>query len=406
MKFKEKMNQAAGFTLVELIVVIAILAILAGVAVPAYSGYITQANKSNDQQLVSEVANALTLHYYNSGANGAGGWVLLNSDGSVADADDAFGEAAMSAAFGSNWKNSVKLSWDGWKANGVINSAANLTPEQKQDILNSSYMTGSSVDELMGTVADLTNTAFGFLTTKITDPVLLYSSMSGNFAGSDEEFAEMCKKYDIKTEVNADGKTQFVMGNTAEENEAFQTKLANLMVFASAGNYVDTFAQGKNEGVTVAGGLLQMYADYTAAVNSSYATETDKTAYEAMNNAFKNATSVPQVQEAMEAFEEECSELLENYWSDVNETNEVEVDYSALNSIMSAVNTSSQNVSGSDLADKNLFKDSLVTDTFNAYMSAVTMTEIPSVGDGQILVWLSTQENGVQIFCSANELLN
>ena len=38
------MKKNGGFTLVELIVVIAILAILAGVAVPAYNGYIKNAN--------------------------------------------------------------------------------------------------------------------------------------------------------------------------------------------------------------------------------------------------------------------------------------------------------------------------------------------------------------------------
>ncbi len=57
-KFIKKLKERTeGFTLVELIVVIAILAILAGVAVPAYSGYIKNAN---DSAVESQLVNVLT----------------------------------------------------------------------------------------------------------------------------------------------------------------------------------------------------------------------------------------------------------------------------------------------------------------------------------------------------------
>lgn len=57
-KFKERMAEKAGFTLVELIVVIAILGILAAVAVPAYSGYIAKANEASDYTQLDAIKTA------------------------------------------------------------------------------------------------------------------------------------------------------------------------------------------------------------------------------------------------------------------------------------------------------------------------------------------------------------
>ena len=75
MKFMEKAKRfftlsakREGFTLVELIVVIAILAILAGVAVPAYSGYIKEADKAADLTSLNAVQTAVNAMYSTEGS--------------------------------------------------------------------------------------------------------------------------------------------------------------------------------------------------------------------------------------------------------------------------------------------------------------------------------------------------
>jgi prepilin-type N-terminal cleavage/methylation domain-containing protein len=107
-KFFTLARRHDGFTLVELIVVIAILAILGGVAVPAYGGYVKKANMTTDQALVSEVVDALMLHYYSNPGAETVGYVILRPNGAPATADGAsieesVGAKAMMAVFGENW---------------------------------------------------------------------------------------------------------------------------------------------------------------------------------------------------------------------------------------------------------------------------------------------------------------
>ncbi len=53
-----KLNKK-GFTLTEMIVVIAIIGILAGVLIPTITGYISRANKSNDEQLAASMTDEI-----------------------------------------------------------------------------------------------------------------------------------------------------------------------------------------------------------------------------------------------------------------------------------------------------------------------------------------------------------
>ena len=66
---KKHLKAAAGFTLVELIVVIAILGILAGVAVPVYSGYVKKANLAADQTLVDSINTAFAAACIENGVD-------------------------------------------------------------------------------------------------------------------------------------------------------------------------------------------------------------------------------------------------------------------------------------------------------------------------------------------------
>ena len=336
-------KMTAGFTLVELIVVIAILGILACVGTVGYSGYIKKANMAADQTLVSSVANALQLQYYSTMAENTTGYVVLTPEGEENSAD-AFGEAAMTTAFGADWKNSASLKYGEWTDDGLLDIVANYTDEEISAIAGSTFLTASSPQGLMTAVTDMTGL------------------VSDVIAGSDLSQATTR----LNTLLGADSHVVKTLSNLEldPEDDEYSTVVSNLLVNEMA-NILQT-GEGSEELSAILGLYASMYAYAETTGDSSvlnqFASNLDTISFETLNS-----------DQCMDY----CFTGLESTagWSGYSAFaggEQETTDAKALNAMMGAVGQISSSYTDLEsLSDAGLYTSGAVAEQVNNYVNSV-----------------------------------
>ena len=341
---KKFWKRTEGFTLVELIVVIAILGILAGIGTVGYSGYVKKANMAADQQLVSQVANALQIYYYSNPTKAASDYVVLTTE-NADHGQKGFVDPAMIAAFGEGWKDSLKLSYNGWTDDGMLDYVL-ANKDDAVIIAKSSYMTNSTPGEMIKTVSKLTGALGNLAATASKDPLDTLSSLGT--LPSEQAAA-------IKAELAGDKyKLSWTNGG---DNTAYATALSNILVKHVA-DEMDAVEDPEQMSLlsTMASQYALIYAWSTTSAEGATALanlNAEITAPDADTKSIMEAFGALEFGEDYEAY------FLE---SGLN-------DYNAAFSIMSAVSDISDDY---DMTVSGLYTSDAVVDQLNNYVGAVT----------------------------------
>lgn len=270
MNFKKMMKRGQeGFTLVELIVVIAILAILGGVAVPAYSGYVEKANKQADISLASEIKHALILAHYAGTLEPGATVVVYYGESDVKASEDDGADAAMVAAFGESYAESLRLKYNGWSADlGVITNG-----EMVEYVNNSAFNAESNnVENLLDSIQYITDELSGVLNSGVTidenSGLGIYLTNAGinlsdSVAASNATTLYVADKIANATDLNdADALASFTTAwqsmdighfNTMYESDAFSSNAAHYAQVLALATYVDNQTAGATNYVSLLG---------------------------------------------------------------------------------------------------------------------------------------------------------
>lgn len=352
-----------GFTLVELIVVIAILAILGGVAVPAYSGYVTKANKQADITLVSEIENALALAgYAGTFAESKGGYIKLSTAGVNINANPEIAQALI-AVFGEGYADTLKLKYDRWGNNGLYN---NLTPQYAYAVKNSSYMTGNRVNKLLSDVEIMTSMAGNLVTALqsgggFTEETTLSSLFGEGVLNS------TATKYGIKKDAN----------ETWEQwaaKEGNSTAYSNLLVLTAADEFEKQLSDDSYE-MSAASEMIYEFSSFYAyaATDAAFSATLDN--YMAHLNGDSTVGELAAVTNAvtgkawLDALEREAGIGYVNYLAQNGN-----LDKAAFASIMAGIGNPSEEQAGqigADLGNANLFTSGAVNGMYNDFLAGV-----------------------------------
>lgn len=394
---KKFWKKTEGFTLVELIVVIAILGILAGVGTVGYSGYIKKANMAADQQLISNIENALILAGYNGTfADGEGGYIALSTNAEVEGIESGTRlEEAMVATFGEGFRDVLKLKYNGWGSNGLYN---NLTPESAIAVKESSYMTGSRVNDLLGDVETMTSMANNLVTVLSSGNSFLEgTTLSTMFTKADGTCVldETAAKYGI-TKDESETWEQWAANN----NGANQNAYSNLLVLAAADESEKYMSgmMGQGEEYEMSGAsnmILEFSAFYAyAATNPEFSATLDD--YLAHLNGEDTELGLAPVTNATtgsawyNSLKAEAGAGYDDYLSESNKNEVIGASQSAVDtngflSILAGIGNPSEEQAkqvAEDINNANLFTNGVVNGMYNDYLDGVdAMSGMYSIDD-------------------------
>ena len=379
-------HHAEGFTLVELIVVIAILAILAGVAVPAYSGYITEANKTADRQLVRDIEQALMMGYY-QGVIKDGGIVTLDQTGNFIQSMPAASEdhdgtaaaaairAAMENAFGAN-SQELALKGD-WKGNvGEVYAKfkdSSFSGREKQLLGDVQQLTDSLAEFFQDNGTEFLGSSFSDFANK--NGINTSNPKEAANAGS-LYVAELTKGVDVTEFVKAWTRTSGQSADLAVAN--FQTEKVGLNLMGSMAAH---YARAESLADFVddpANGITATFTQWLAS-QSVYGGSSESVSQNMVNitNAFAACLGA-------------------DYQADIQKygaSAKAKEDAEAYVAMMGAINDNSDKIKG-DLQKDNLYSDGNVEQMLKDYMAAGQALGGINAVEGQVAIVISITENG------------
>ena len=398
----------AGFSLVELIVVIAIMAILATVAVIGVSVYIPKAQQANDKQLFADIEDALIYAgYAGTFEEGEGGYIILSKDGVVNTiAAGSALDQALTDSFGANYRTELKLSYDKWANNGVLNGVSPLTAYA---VANSSYLTGNRVDSLLGDVEKMTSMA--------TNLVGVLNSGSG--FGSDVTLSGMfTKDGECAIDVTAakygvskgDYATWEAWADASPENGKIYSNLLVLTAADESQNRLDAENAGETYEMTGASEMIMEFSSFYAfaATNSAFSARLDE-----YMDQLNDGTTVTDAASGAAWFNALKAEADTYGYSDYlnNPNGQADMDKAGFMSIMAGLgnpNEEQAEAIAGDLSNENLFTTGIVNNMYNDYLDYVDSVDGMFTGnfedasnfesiqlDGGNVAILFTQKNGV-----------
>ena len=372
-------NNNKGFSLVELIVVIAIMAILAAVAVVGFSLYIPKAQQASDKQMVGDIEYAFELNAYDY-PDGVADYVIITTNGASAKAGG-FADEALTASFGANWRNELKLAYGEWASDSsVLSTALNAT-----NVSGSSYIQNSSVSELLGNVQDVTSAAAGLLGSKTgtADEYLGTLQLLGNAYMESAVAAGVIGK-------NGDGQYYLFEGTYTDgvgPTEALQNQLSNLMVFDVANQM--TTVESEDMAFLMISGVSDvsenidtqqyplptvMAAQY--ALYKAYVADHPEAAasFELMNQKMQGVQSASAAQGALEEFVETNKDGLTAYIDGEQGAATLENNASAVTQIMKGVTAAAPDYTNADtLNNSSLFTSDAVSGELNVFVGMASV---------------------------------